>query len=73
MVDNFEYMKEGLAVDIAELLMKDYKMTAQEALDVLYSSDTYAKLCNSATGLYFQSALYVYSYLKKELETGVMS
>ncbi len=70
---NFEYMKEGLAVDIAELLMKEYNMTMQEALDVLYGSDTYAKLCNSATGLYYQSALYVYSYLKNELETGVMS
>lgn len=66
---DFNYMKEALATDLAELLAKDFDMTITEALDALYSSETYTKLCNPNTGLYFQSTLYVYSFLKNELLT----
>ena len=60
-------MKEALATDLAELLAKDFDMSITEALDALYNSETYTKLCNPNTGLYFQSTLYVYSFLKNEL------
>ena len=66
----FEYLKEGITTDLAELLIKDYNMTIVEALDTLYHSDTYAQLCNPNTGLYIQSSLYIYSFLKHELATG---
>jgi hypothetical protein len=66
---DFNYLKEALATDLAELLAKDFDMTITEALDALYSSETYTKLCNPNTGLYFQSTLYVYSFLKNELLT----
>ena len=33
-------------------------------------AETYAKSCDPATGLYFQSSQYVYSFLKAELATG---
>lgn len=66
---DFNYMKEALAVDLAELLAKDFDMTITEALDALYGSETYTKLCDSNTGLYFQSSQYVYSFLKNELLT----
>ena len=69
---DFNYMKEALATDLAELLAKDFDMSITEALDALYSSDTYTKLCNPNTGLYFQSSLYVYSFLKNELLTAKM-
>ena len=70
MIDtDFNYMKEALATDLAELLAKDFDMTITEALDALYSSEIYTKLCNPNTGLYFQSTLYVYSFLKNELLT----
>ena len=64
---DFNYMKEALATDLAELLAKDFDMSITEALDALYNSETYTKLCNPNTGLYFQSTLYVYSFLKNEL------
>ena len=67
---DFKYMKEALVVDLAELLSIDYEMTITEALDTLYESETYAKLCNPDTGLYFQSTQYVYSFLKDELSQG---
>jgi hypothetical protein len=66
---DFNYMKEALAVDLAELLAKEFDMTITDALDALYGSETYTKLCNPDTGLYFQSTLYVYSFLKNELLT----
>ena len=69
----FEYMKEGMAADLAELLSKDFNMNICEALDTLYESETYTKLCDSATGLYFQSPKYVYTLLNSELKTGRVS
>ena len=66
---DFNYMKEALAVDLAELIAKDFDMTITEALDAMYGSDTYSKLCDPNIGLYFQSSQYVYSFLKNELLT----
>lgn len=71
-MNDFEYMKEAMATELVELLIDEYEMTIPEALDILYFSDTYKKLCDRNTGLYFQSVLYVYSYLKNEISTGVM-
>lgn len=70
MNSDFKYMKEAMAADLADMLAKDYSMSTTEALDVLYNSETYAKLSDVNTGLYFQSALYVYSILKDELSLG---
>lgn len=64
---DFKYMKEGMAADLAAILVNDYGMSPVQALDVLYNSETYAKLSNPATGLYYQSSLYVFSILQDEL------
>ena len=69
-ITDLEYLKEALAVDLAEMLAKDYSLSVDEALNTLYNSDTYAKLSTPETGLYFQSSLYVYSILKEELTSG---
>lgn len=68
--NDFEYMKEAMAADLAELLSNDLELTILEALDILYNSETYLKLSDPNTGLYFQSTLYVYSYLQQEISTG---
>lgn len=69
-LSEFEYMKEGLVKDITLLLITEHKMEMEEALDTLYNSETYAKLNDSSTGLYYQSPRYVLSFLLSELETG---
>ena len=66
----FEYMKEGLVKDMAMLLIEERDMSMADALDTIYLSDTYAKLSEPATGLYYQSARYVLSFIISELETG---
>lgn len=68
--NDFEYMKEAMAADLAELLSNDLELTIPEALDILYNSETYLKLSDPNTGLYFQSTLYVYSYLQQEISIG---
>ncbi len=69
----FKYQKEGLTTDIVEFLMKDYELNLGEAFDTLYESDTYSKICDPSTGLYYQSSKYVYTYLQNELQCGRMS
>lgn len=70
---DFNYMKEAITADLAELLAQDFEMSIAEALDTLYGSETYTKLCDPATGLYFQSTQYIYSFLKGELATGKLA
>jgi len=41
-----------------------------QALGMVFNSETYQKLLEDKTRLYYQSAGYVFSYLQQELETG---
>lgn len=68
-----EYMNECMARDLTVMLMDDLHLSLQDALDALYNSDTYAKLKDSRTGLYFQSPVYVYDYLRREVLGGKMA
>ena len=52
------------------LIMDDFGMGLKEAFDALYNSETYAKLSDPKTGLYLQSAGYIYTYLRTEITTG---
>ena len=56
--------------DLAMMLIGKYNVTLAEALDMLYNSETYEKLQNPRTGLYFQSPVYVFDFLQRELEQG---
>lgn len=44
----------------------------KKALDELCSSETYARLNDPACGFYYESPVYVFSYLQNEIETGVV-
>ena len=67
---DFQYMLECMERDIATLLVERRSVTIRQALCILYGSETYHLLQNPNTGLYFQSPLYVYSYLQEEIEKG---
>ena len=60
------------STELAEMLMQKYGWDMKRALDELYSSETYRRLCNPACGLYYEGAVYVFSYLENEIETGVV-
>ena len=63
----FKYMKEHVTKCLISMLMEREKVSLREAFDIVYNSDTFAKLSDPETGLYFQSPGYVYSYLESEM------
>ena len=47
--------------------METYALSLDEAADKLYNSHTYSLLENEQSGLYYQSAVYVFDMLREEL------
>ena len=70
MNNDIQFQIEGLASELVALLMKPYGWSMKRALDELFSSETYKRLCDPDCGLYYESAVYVFSYLQNEIETG---
>lgn len=66
-------MKNDMVKNLVLLLMdKDKSLNMDQALSLVFNSDTYQKILNDKTRLYFQSPRYVFSYLENELEMGKM-
>lgn len=65
-----EIMKEDMTEELITMLMASRHYSMNEAMDVLYNSDTFSRLEDDNTGLYYQSPGYVYSFLNQELTTG---
>ena len=63
-----QFMIECLTDAVIQMLMEDEGLDIQTAMHTLYTSDTYRKLENEATGLYYQSPVYLYDLLKQELK-----
>ena len=63
----FRYLKETLSKDLIVLLMERKDMSMDDAFRCYYNSETFQKIANPETGLYFQSPGYVYSYLEEEI------
>ena len=62
---DIQYMNECMMRDLAMMLIKKYNVSLSEALDILYNSETFEKLQDERTGLYFQSPVYVFDFLQK--------
>lgn len=68
-----EQMKLSMVKDLALLLMEsNLTLSMEQALSIVLNSDTYQRLQNEATRLYYQSPRYVYSFLENELKTGMV-
>ena len=68
-----EQMKLDMTKNLAVLLMEENPdITMEQALFCVLNSDTYLRLRNDATHLYYQSPRYVYDFLDKELKVGKM-
>lgn len=60
-------MQEDMYAELIQILMEKYGYTLEKAMDTLYNSETFARLQDANTGLYYQSPGYVYSFLNSEL------
>ena len=65
--EQIQLMKDDLCVELTGYLIDDYHYSPEEAIEVLYTSETFERLQEDATGLYYQSPGYVYSFLQNEL------
>ena len=63
-----DYLVDDLTQDVAKLLMQDRQCDIAEALNIVYNSRTYSALENPETGLFYQSAVYLYDLLLEELK-----
>ena len=63
-------MQEDMTADMLSILMEDRNMPMQDAMLLFYNSDTYARLLDAESGLYYQSPGYVLDCLDNELTTG---
>ncbi len=60
---------ECLAAELTEMLMAEYGWDIRRALDELYSSTKVAMLNGPESGLYYQGVVYIFQFLKSEIET----
>lgn len=73
MTQDIQFQVECLAAELAEMLMSEYDWDIRRALDELYRSQTFAKLHDPECGLYYQGAVYIFQFLKNEIETGKLA
>lgn len=65
-----EMMKEDMVSDIVAIVMTKRHCSMTEAMSIVYNSDTFQRLQETETGLYYQSPGYVEDFLEKELTLG---
>lgn len=70
---DIQFQIECLSASLVEQLIEQYGYDLLQALDTLYLSETYRQICRPETGLYYESPLYVFSYLQNEIECGISS
>jgi hypothetical protein len=61
-----QFLIETLCEDLIPMIMMEFQMTDKEAIDKLYTSNTFSKIEDEKTGLYYQSAVYVFDIFKEE-------
>jgi len=68
-----EDMKNSLVKELVSMLMADdAALSMPEAMALVFNSETYQKIQDERTRLYYQSPGYVFSYLENELKAGKM-
>lgn len=66
---DFEFLRERRLAQLAALLIEERGLSFSDAFRELYNSETYEKLNDPRSGLYIQSARYLYSFLENELNS----
>ena len=60
--NQFQFVVNSNVETIVSYLQEEAKIPVLDAFDMVYNSRTYRKLADSRTGLYLQSADYIYDY-----------
>lgn len=70
MTKDIRFQIECLSADLVLLLMEEYGWDMKRSFDELYTSQTYERLNDPDCCLYSQGAVYIFQFLKNEIETG---
>ena len=65
--NKFQFIVNSDVELLVSYLQEDKSIPLLDAFDIVYTSAIYEKLMNPNTGLFLQSADYIYDYLKEEL------
>jgi hypothetical protein len=61
---------EGIIQELVKFLCEDKSFTIEKSMDIVYNSSVFDKVYDVETGLYKESASYVYELLIDELNDG---
>lgn len=71
MIDEKELMKDDMVTKLAILLIDHGKASDMtDALNTVINSETYQRLIDDKTALFYQSPRYVYDFLQNEMLNG---
>lgn len=70
MNQDIQFQIECLSSELVQMIMEHYGWDMIKALDTLYESETFARLNEPKCGMYYQGTIYVFDFLKNEVETG---
>jgi hypothetical protein len=62
-------VKATIIPELIRLIMENYSVNEEQALDMFYASAAAASLDDDETGLYGQSPLYIFSIFNDEMRT----
>lgn len=65
-----EFLIANIIDKLTQYLMEDFHVDIVTAMNIIYNAELYNLLQDAETGLYSQSPLYVYEYLKDEYLMG---
>ena len=65
-----DFLIQRLSADLTTILVEEENKTIEHALNIVYNSTTFEKICDIKTGLYRESAGYNYDILQDELKHG---
>jgi hypothetical protein len=69
-MNTVDYNIVFVSADVIYYIVQDTGVSVQEAMRQFYDSDVFDRLADAETGLYRESASFVYSLYKTELEYG---
>ena len=69
-MDKIKFLTDQNVQEIIAFIVEDNKIEYDEALDLFYKSQTFEKLSDCETGLYRESAAYIYELFKTEQKRG---
>lgn len=70
MSEQTKFLIDSLVEQLSLWVMRDYRLSMVEALQLVFNSQLYEKVIDLETGLYYQSAAYNYGLLKHEIDYG---